>query len=115
MKNKCRGTGLVSEEKKTEPLYAELNKRVEAVTSACSATGEFLQYIYSVFMAKNHQKIRSRCLVHEFSFTYIFFNSIDEKVRRTMRTAIVSYLLKYFYSFSAAELNNIESEDEIFA
>ena len=37
-----------------------------------------------------------------------------EKVRRTMRTAIVSYLLKYFYSFSAAELNNIESEDEVF-
>ena len=24
-------------------------------------------------------------------------------------------LLKYFYSFSTAELNNIESEDEIFA
>ena len=24
-------------------------------------------------------------------------------------------LLKYFYSFSAAELNNIESEDEVFA
>ena len=38
-----------------------------------------------------------------------------EKVRRTKRTAIVSYLLKYFYSFSAAELNNIESEDEAFA
>ena len=38
-----------------------------------------------------------------------------EKVRRTMRIAIVSYLLKYFYSFSAAELNNIESEDEVFA
>ena len=38
-----------------------------------------------------------------------------EKVHRTMRTAIVSYLLKYFYSFSAAELNNIESEDEVFA
>ena len=32
-----------------------------------------------------------------------------------MRIAIVSYLLKYFYSFSAAELNNIESEDEVFA
>ena len=31
-----------------------------------------------------------------------------------MRTAIVQYLLKYFYSFSAAELNNIESEDEVF-
>ena len=32
-----------------------------------------------------------------------------------MRTAIVSYLIKYFYSFSAAELNNIESEDKVFA
>ena len=37
-----------------------------------------------------------------------------EKVRRTMRTAIVSYLLEYFYSFSAAELNNIENEGEVF-
>ena len=36
-------------------------------------------------------------------------------VRRTMCTAIVSYLLKYFYTFSAAELNDIESEDEVFA
>ena len=38
-----------------------------------------------------------------------------EKVRRTMRTVIVSYLLKYFLFFSAAELNNIESEEEAFA
>ena len=38
-----------------------------------------------------------------------------EKVRRMMRTTISSYLLKYFYSFSAAGLNNIESEDEVFA
>ena len=38
-----------------------------------------------------------------------------EKVRKTMRTATVSYLLKYFCSFSAAEVNNIESEDEVFA
>ena len=38
-----------------------------------------------------------------------------EKACRTIKTAIVSYLLKYFYSFSAAELNNIESEDEVFA
>ena len=37
-----------------------------------------------------------------------------KKVRRTMRTAIVSYQ-KYFYSFSAAELNNIESGDKAFA
>ena len=70
-------------------------------------------------MTKNHQKIRSRCLVHEFSFTDIFNDSNHgyraailkknsclrfiwlwllffyyEKVRRTMRTATVSYLLK---------------------
>ena len=38
-----------------------------------------------------------------------------ENVRRTMRTAIASYLLKYFYSFPAAELNNIESEEEVSA
>ena len=38
-----------------------------------------------------------------------------EKVHRTMRTVIASYLLKYFHSFSTAELNNIESEDKVFA
>ena len=32
-----------------------------------------------------------------------------EKARRTMNTATVSYLLKYFYSFLATELHNIES------
>ena len=32
-----------------------------------------------------------------------------------VRTAIISYLLKYFYSFATAELNNIESEDDVFA
>ena len=75
-----------------------------------------------MLVAKNHQKIRSRCLVHEFSFTDIF-NNINysystailkksslwllpsnmavatycyyEKVcRTTMQTAIASYLLK---------------------
>ena len=54
----CWGTGLVPE--KTEALYVEPNKRVEAATSSYSATGEFLQYIYSVPVAKNYQKIRSR-------------------------------------------------------
>ena len=63
---KYGGAGLRSE--KTEALYAELNKRAEAATSSYSATGDFLQYIYSVLIAKNHQKIRSRCLVHELSF-----------------------------------------------
>ena len=32
----------------------------------------FLQYIYFVVMAKNHQKFWPGCLVHEFSFTDIF-------------------------------------------
>ena len=32
-----------------------------------------------------------------------------------MRTAVLSYLLDYFYSFSAAELNNIESVVEVVA
>ena len=49
-------------------------------TSSYSATGELLQYIYSVLLAKNHQKIRSRCLVHEFFFTDIF-NDINHGYR----------------------------------
>ena len=53
---KIWGTGLVSE--KMEPLYAELNERVEAATSTYSGTGKFLQYIYSVLVAKNYQKIQ---------------------------------------------------------
>ena len=67
---KYGGRELVSE--KTEALFAELNKRVEAATSSYSAKGEFLQYIYSILAAKNHQKIQSRYIVHEFSFTEIF-------------------------------------------
>ena len=63
-------TGLLSE--KTQVLYAELNERAEAATSSYSAAGDFLHYIYCVIMAKNHQKIRSRCLVHEFSVKGIF-------------------------------------------
>ena len=59
------GRWLISE--KTEALYVELNKKSEAATSSYSAIGEFLQYIYSLLAAKNHQKIWSKCLVHEFS------------------------------------------------
>ena len=66
---KIWGTELVSE--KTEALFAELNERVEAATSSYSATGEFLQYIYSILIDKK-QTIRSMCLAHEFSFTDIF-------------------------------------------
>ena len=54
------GTGLISE--KTEALYTELNKRAEVATSSYSATIYFLQYIYSVLVARNH----------EFPFTDIF-------------------------------------------
>ena len=49
---KYGGTGLISE--KTEAMYAELNESAEAVTSSYSATGDFLQYIYSVLVTKNH-------------------------------------------------------------
>ena len=66
-RKKIGNTGSVSE--KTEALYAELNKTAESATSSYSVTGDFLQYIYPVPVAKNHQNIRSRCLVHEFSFT----------------------------------------------
>ena len=57
---------------KTEALHAEFNKRAEATTSKYSAEVNFLQYIYSVLVTKNHKKIRSRCLAHEFSFADIF-------------------------------------------
>ena len=61
---------LISE--KTGVLYAELNEREEAATGSYFVTGDSLQYIYSVLVTKNHRNIQSRCLVHEFSFTYIF-------------------------------------------
>ena len=57
---------------KTEALHAEFNKRAEAATSKYSAEVDFLQYVYSVLVTKNHKKIRSRCLAHEFSLTDIF-------------------------------------------
>ena len=63
--------GLISE-KKTEVLYAELNKKVEAATSSYSVTGDSLQYIYFVPVTKNHRNIQSRCLVREFSLRDIF-------------------------------------------
>ena len=49
------GTGFISE-KKTEALYAERNK-IEEATSSYTATGDFLKYIYSMLVIKNHQKI----------------------------------------------------------
>ena len=52
MKKEYRGTGLLSEN--TEDLHAELNERVEAATSNYFAESDFLQYIYSVLVAKNN-------------------------------------------------------------
>ena len=66
---KYGSAGLISE--KTEVLYVELNERAEAATSSYSAPGDFSQCIYSVLVAKNQKKIRSRSLVDEFSFTDI--------------------------------------------
>ena len=95
-------------------------KRAEAAISSYHVTDDFLKYIYPVPVTRNHQNIRSRCLVPEFSITVIF-NDINHgyraaimkknslwllpfymatatyfyygKVRRKMRTAIITYLL----------------------
>ena len=64
------GTGLISE--KTEALYVELNEKTGAATSIYPAPDNFSQYNYSVLVTNNKKKIRSRCLVHEISFTDIF-------------------------------------------
>ena len=61
---KSGGTGLISEKQKKQKkqaLYAEFNERVEAATKSYFATDDFLQYIYSVLVAKNHQKILLKC------------------------------------------------------
>ena len=92
-KKKNRGTGLVSE--KTEVLYAELNQTVEAATGSYSITGDSLQYIYSVPVTENHRNIRSRCLVHEFSFTDIF-NDINNGYRAAISKKNVLYLLPFY-------------------
>ena len=49
---KYGGMGLLSE--KPEALHAELNKGTEVATSSYSAEVDFLQYIFSVLVAKNH-------------------------------------------------------------
>ena len=116
---KTWGTGLLSV--KTEALFAELNKKVEAATSSYSATSDF----YNIFILFLWLGIirRSNESVYFMNFPLqIFFNDINhgyraatlkknylwllpfymvmttqcyyEKVCRTMRTAIVPYLLK---------------------
>ena len=63
--------GWILSEKKYDGtrLISEKTNRAEAGTSSYSATGNFLQYICSILVAKNSHKIRSMCLVYEFFFT----------------------------------------------
>ena len=90
---KCGGAGLISE--KTEVLYAELYEKVEAATGKYPVTGDFLQYIYSVFVTKNHWNIRSTCLVHEF-YSHMFFNDFYHGYRAAI-LKIYSLCLLPFY------------------
>ena len=78
--------GLISE--KTEALCAELNERAEAAISCYSATQKYLQYIYSMLLAKNHQKIPLKCFFSYFSFTDIF-----NDINHSYRTAILKKIL----------------------
>ena len=49
------GAGLLSQ--RAETLYAGPNEKAEAATSSYFAAGDFVQYIYSVLVGKNHLKI----------------------------------------------------------
>ena len=44
----------------------------------------------------------------------MFYNSISPNIVWFWKLEYIRYNLKYFYSFSAAELNSIESEDKAF-
>ena len=116
-------------------MYAELNERAEPATGSYSVTGHSLRYIYSLLVTKNHRNIRPRCLVHEFFFTdinhgyraailkkyslwllplYMFVATYFyyEKVRRTMRTTIVSNLLNLIW-YIDIQLNFGRSQWEV--
>ena len=55
LSKKIWNMGLISQ--KTRALHLELNERANVATNSYSATGNFLQYIYYVLVAKNHLKI----------------------------------------------------------
>ena len=61
-------------------MYAEFNERVEAATSSYSATGNFLQYIYSMFVAKNDQKFEQSVSFMNFPSQF-FCNDINHGYR----------------------------------
>ena len=98
-------------------------------TSSYSATGEFLQYIYSALVAKNHQKIWSRYLVHEFFLTDIF-NDSNHGYRAALLKKHSLWLLPFcmavasYCDYEKARranalsifiLFNTESQDKVFA
>ena len=45
----------------------------------------------------------------------VFYNFISPNIVWFWKLKYIRYNLKYFYSFSPAELNSIESEDKAFA
>ena len=76
-------------------MYVELNERAEAATGGYSVTGDSLQYVYFVPVTKNHRNIRSRCLVHEFSFTDIF-NDFNQGYRAALLKKNSLWLLQFY-------------------
>ena len=122
---KCRGTGLFSE--KTEAFHAELNERAVAAASSYSAAVDFLQNIFIPCLWLKVIRRSDQGVSFKNFPSHIFFSDINhgyraailkksslwllpsymavvtscyyEKVRRTMRAAIVSYLLKSFLFF----------------
>ena len=64
---KYGGTGLVSE--KTEALYDGFNEREEVAVILQQAI--YYTVFTLCFVANNHQRIQSRCLIEEFFFIYI--------------------------------------------
>ena len=80
-------------------MYAELNERAEAVACSYFATDDFLQYIYSAIVAKNHQKIRSRCFFDKIHFTDIF-NDIYHDYRVAILTKISLWLLPFYMAMA---------------
>ena len=85
--------------KKPKALFAELNDRVEEAIITYSARNEFLQYIYSAFEAKNHQKIRSRCLAHEFSFIDFFYRYLSVSLKKNFWCLFPYYMAVASYCY----------------
>ena len=68
MKKKIRGKGLISEKRR----LCMQNLTKERKQPPVVILQQVVFYNVFVLAAKNHQKIRSRCLVDEFSFADIF-------------------------------------------